>query len=443
MASFSKKMKHAYNAFTSPNSSREQGSLGSYGTSSYGTRPDRARNVNMGGERSIITSIYTRISIDIASIQLRHVKLDDQGRFLENLPSGLNNCLTVEANIDQASRDFRQDIAMTLCSKGYLAIVPVETSLNPAFSSSYEIKTMRVGEIVAWYPAHVLVSVYNDKTGLREELTMAKSSVAIVTNPLYAIMNETNSTLQRLIRKLNLLDTVDEASASGKLDMIIQLPYVIKSEARRQQAKQRRADLEEQLNGSTYGVAYTDGTEKITQLNRPAENNLMGQVEYLTTMLYGQLGLTEEILNGTADEKTMLNYWNRTIEPMTSAITESMHRTFLTRTARTQKQAIRYFRDPFRLVPIEGIAEIADKFTRNEIMSSNEIRQVVGMAPSSDPKADQLVNSNMPQGEGAPAGSVESAPPDDGEEKASTLMNSGLDALNSQIDGIFDELGGE
>ena len=438
MVSFSKKLKHAYNAFTSPNSSREQNSLGHYGTSSYGTRPDRLRSVNMSGERSIITSIYTRISIDIASIQLRHVKLDEQSRFLENMPSGLNNCLTVEANIDQASRDFRQDIAMTLCSKGYLAIVPTNTSVNPAHSSAYDIHKLRVGEIVAWHPKHVLVSVYNETTGYREELMLDKQNVAIVTNPLYSVMNESNSTLQRLIRKLNLLDSVDEASASGKLDLIIQLPYVIKSDARRQQANQRRTDIEEQLKGSKYGIAYTDGTEKITQLNRPAENNLMGQVEYLTNMLYGQLGITEEVLNGTADEKTMLNYWNRTIEPMTSAITESMHRTFLTKTARTQMQAIRYFRDPFRLVPIEGIAEIADKFTRNEIMSSNEIRQVVGMAPSADPKADKLVNSNMPQLEAGEEG-VE----DDSEEKTSALMSDALDSLNSQIDEIFEDLGGD
>lgn len=397
MASFTKKMKHAYNAFTTTNPVETSMSTELLGNSSYGVRPDRARNTNMFGERSIITSVYTRIGIDIASIQIRHVRLDDQNRFLEDLPSGLNNCLTVEANIDQASRDFRQDIAMSLCSKGYLAIVPVDTSVNPAFSNSYDIHTMRVGEIIAWHPRHVRVSLYNELVGRREEIMVEKTSVAIVTNPLYAIMNEPNSTLQRLIRKLNLLDSVDEASASGKLDLIIQLPYVIKSEARRQQAEQRREDIESQLKGSQYGIAYTDGTEKITQLNRPAENNLMSQVEYLTTMLYGQLGITEEILNGTADEKTMLNYWNRTIEPMTSAITESMHRTFLSKTARTQKQAVRYFRDPFRLVPIENIAEIADKFTRNEVMSSNEIRQVVGMVPSSDPKADQLVNSNMPQ----------------------------------------------
>lgn len=302
----------------------------------------------------------------------------------------------VEANLDQGSRDFRQDIAMTLCDKGYLAIVPIETSLNPNVTTSYDIQTMRVGEIIAWYPKHVGVSLYNEESGRREELVLDKKSVAIVANPLYSIMNEPNSTLQRLIRKLNLLDLVDEASASGKLDLIIQLPYVIKSEARRQQANQRREDIEDQLKGSKYGIAYTDGTEKITQLNRPAENNLLAQITLLTTQLYAELGLTAEVMNGTANEQTTLNYWNRTIEPMAAAITEALHRTFLTKTARSQKQAIRYFRDPFKLVPIDNIAEIADKFTRNEIMTSNEIRQVIGMSPSGDPKADELVNSNMP-----------------------------------------------
>lgn len=449
MASFSKKMKHAYNAFTSTSAAQQEANAAEFfGAASYGARPDRVRAINTLGERSIITSIYTRIGIDIASIQMRHVRLDDQDRFMDDIPSGLNNCLTVEANIDQGARDFRQDIAMTLCNKGTLAIVPIDTSLNPALSSSYDIQTMRVGEIVSWHPKHVRVSVYNEQVGLREELLVEKKHVAIVTNPLYAIMNEPNSTLQRLIRKLNLLDSVDEASASGKLDMIIQLPYVIKSDARRKQAEQRRNDLEEQLTGSKYGIAYTDGTERITQLNRPAENNLMGQITYLTAQLYGQLGLTEEVMNGTADEKTMLNYWNRTIEPMTSAIAEAMHRTFLTKTARSQKQAIRYFRDPFRLVPIENIAEIADKFTRNEIMTSNEIRQVVGMSPSGDPKADKLMNSNMPQAAdqaalppGAPA--LESTPTASGDDETVSMMNGALDSINQKIDGMFADLGGE
>ena len=445
MVRFSDTIKHAYNAFTTPTPSEQRATGENFaGLGSYGTRPDRNRSFNSFGERSIITSIYTRISIDIASVQLRHVKLDDQDRFMQNVDSGLNSCLTVEANIDQGSRDFRQDIAMTLCSKGYLAIVPVDTSLDPATSSSYDIRTMRVGEIVSWFPKHVRVSLYNEVTGQREELLIEKRHVAIVTNPLYAVMNEPNSTLQRLIRKLNLLDSVDEASASGKLDLIVQLPYVIKSEARKQQAEQRRSDLENQLKGSKYGIAYTDGTEKITQLNRPVENNLMGQITYLTEQLYGQLGLTQDILNGTADEKTMLNYWNRTIEPMTASITEAMHRTFLTKTARTQKQAIRFFRDPFRLSPIQNIAEIADKFTRNEIMTSNEFRQVVGMIPSTDPKADQLVNSNMPQpleGEvaAAPSGENQSSM---GDPAAAGMVNGALDSLNGQLDGMIKELGG-
>ncbi|ADD81022.1 portal protein [Rhodococcus phage ReqiPoco6] len=446
MASVSKKLMHAYNVFTAVDH-RETSSSEFYGMSTYGSRPDRVRTPNVMAARSIISSIYTRLGIDIASVQLRHVKLDDQGRFLEDINSGLNNCLTVEANLDQGSRDFRQDIAMTLCSKGYLAIVPIETSLNPKISGSYDIQTMRVGEITAWYPKHVRVSLYNEAVGRRDEIVVEKKHVAVVTNPLYSIMNEPNSTLQRLVRKLSLLDSVDEASASGKLDMIIQLPYVVKSDARKKQAEQRRSDLEQQLTGSKYGIAYTDGTEKITQLNRPVENNLMGQITYLTGELYAQLGLTAEVMNGTADEKTMLNYWNRTIEPMVASITEEMHRTFLTKTARTQRQAVRYFRDPFRLVPIENIAEIADKFTRNEILTSNEIRQVVGFRPAGDPKADQLVNSNMPQaitgasGETPAPSQTPSADPN--EEKTSTLVNSGLDALNSQLDGIFDDLGGE
>jgi putative sterol carrier protein len=328
---------------------------------------------------------------------MRHVRTDDQKRYLEDIDSGLNSCLTLEANIDQAARAFRQDIAMTLFDRGVAAIVPVDTSINPEQSGGFDILTLRVGEVVTWYPNHVRVSLYNIDTGAREEITLAKSAVAIVENPLYSVMNEPNSTLQRLLHKLNLLDVIDDQSASGKLDLIIQLPYVIKSEARRQQAEQRRKDIEFQLKGSQYGIAYTDGTEKITQLNRPAENNLMAQIEYLTGMLYGQLGLTEEVMNGTADEKAMLNYWNRTIEPILTAIVEAMRRSFLTKTARSQKQTVMYFRDPFRLVPIENIAEIADKFTRNEILTSNEIRQVVGIAPSKDPKADKLQNSNMPQ----------------------------------------------
>jgi len=327
---------------------------------------------------------------------MRHVRTDDQNRYLEDIDSGLNNCLTVEANLDQAARAFRQDIVMTLFDKGCAAIVPVDTTLNPETNGGYDILTLRVGEIRTWYPYHVVVSLYNEAKGRREDVVLNKSAVAIIENPLFAVMNEPNSTLQRLLHKLNLLDAVDQQSASGKLDLIIQLPYVIKSEARRQQAQQRRDDIEFQLKGSQYGIAYTDGTEKITQLNRPAENNLMAQVEYLVDMLYGQLGLTDEIMKGTADEKAMLNYWNRTVEPVLTAMVESMRRTFLTKTARTQKQSVFYFRDPFRLVPIENIAEIADKFTRNEIVTANEMRQVIGMAPSKEAKADKLTNSNMP-----------------------------------------------
>ena len=396
MARFGTTLKHAWNVFTNQDVREKSAPSGVGGYGGYGgRRPDRLR-FRIPNERSIISSIYTRLSIDVASVDMRHIRLDDKKRYLEDVDSGLNNCLTIEANIDQPARAFRQDIAMTMFDRGVAVIVPVDTSINPEQTGGYDILTLRVGEVVNWYPQHVRVSVYNEATAKREEITLHKSTVAIVENPLYAVMNEPNSTLQRLLLKLNLLDAIDEQSASGKLDLIIQLPYVIKSEARRQQAEQRRTDIEFQLKGSQYGIAYTDATEKITQLNRPAENNLMSQVEYLTEMLYGQLGLTEEVMNGTADEKAMLNYWNRTVEPVLTAMVESMRRSFLTKTARTQRQQIQFFRDPFRLVPIENIAEIADKFTRNEIMTSNEMRQVVGMAPHSDPKADKLLNSNMP-----------------------------------------------
>jgi putative sterol carrier protein len=400
MSRFGNTLKHAWNVF-----SNQEDRLKAQPSASYGRPPDRAR-LRIPNERSIITSIYTRLSIDVASVDMRHVRTDDEKRYLEDIESGLNNCLTVEANLDQAARAFRQDIAMTLFDRGVAALVPVDTSISPQQSGGFDILTLRVGEIVTWYPRHVRISLYNEATAQREEITLNKTAVAIVENPLYSVMNEPNSTLQRLLNKLNLLDAIDQQSASGKLDLIIQLPYVIKSEARREQAEQRRKDIEFQLKGSKYGIAYTDGTEKITQLNRPAENNLMAQIEYLTAMLYGQLGLTEEVMNGTADEKAMLNYWNRTVEPVLTAVVESMRRVFLTKTARTQKQTVMFFRDPFRLVPIENIAEIADKFTRNEIMTSNEMRQVVGMAPHPDPKADQLVNSNMPQGSPTPTGVV-------------------------------------
>jgi hypothetical protein len=404
MSRFGTTLRHAWNVFTNQTLERKRnspwpiqpvnGDQNYYGAS-YGSRPDRVR-LRISNERSMISAVYTRLSIDVASVDMRHVRLDENKRYIEDIESGLNNCLTVQANIDQAARAFRQDVAMTLFDKGVAVLVPVDTTINPEQTGGFDILTLRVGDVVTWYPYHVRVSVYNEIIAQREEITLHKSAVAIIENPLYAVMNEPNSTLQRLLHKLNLLDAIDEASASGKLDLIIQLPYVIKSEARRQQAEQRRADIEFQLKGSQYGIAYTDGTEKITQLNRPAENNLMTQVEYLTEMLYSQLGLTNEVMNGTADEKAMLNYWNRTIEPVLTAVVESMRRTFLTKTARTQRQDVKFFRDPFRLVPIANLAEIADKFTRNEILTSNEIRQVVGLSPHSDPKADKLINSNMP-----------------------------------------------
>lgn len=397
------RLRNSWNAFrTRDDDYPELRSFGGDYGAAYGLRPDRTK-LFVSNERSIISSIITRLGIDVASVEMQHVRLDENDRLLEVIKSGLQECLTIEANVDQAATAFRQDMAMTLLDKGTIAIVPVDTSVNPARSNTFDIVSMRCGDVVTWYPYHVKVSVYNERIGRREEITLPKASVAIVENPLYAIMNEPNSTLQRLIRKLNLLDSVDEQSASGKLDMIIQLPYVIKSESRRAQAEQRRKDIEVQLKGSQYGIAYTDGTEKITQLNRPAENNLMKQIEYLTAMLYSQLGLTEEIMNGTADEKTMLNYQNRTIKPILRAIAEAMRRTFLTKTARSQGQTVQFFTDPFELVPLNSIAEIADKFTRNEILSANEIRSIIGIRPSSDPKADQLRNSNMPQQDTEPA----------------------------------------
>lgn len=362
----------------------------------YYYRPDRPR-FTRGNERSIITSVLNRIALDVSAIDIFHVKLDKNGRFLTMIESGLNNCLTLSANADQTGRAFKQDAVMSMLDEGCVAIVPVDTSIDPNKSDSYQIDTMRVGKIIQWRPQHVQVRLYNEQTGKKEELWLPKRAVAIIENPLYAVMNEPNSTMQRLIKKLALLDVTDEQTASGKLDLIIQLPYVIKTEARRQQAESRRKDIEMQLAGSKYGIAYTDGTERITQLNRSVENNLMKQVEYLTNQLYSQLGITQAILDGTADEKTMLNYYSRTIEPIISAIVDEMKRKFLTKTARTQRQSIQFFRDPFKLVPVGDIAEIADKFTRNEIMTSNEIRQIVGMRPSDDPKADELRNSNISQ----------------------------------------------
>ena len=391
--SFSNRIKHAWNAFTNDKVSKNMTYLDVGG--SYGLRPDRVR-LNLSNERSIISSIYTRIGIDVSSVDIRHVRLDENNRYVSTINSGLNDCLNLEANIDQSAQAFKQDVVMSLMDKGVVAIVPVETSLNPLNTASYDIKSLRVGEILTWYPKHVQVRVYNEINGKKEDLILPKALVCIIENPLYAVMNEPNSTLQRLIRKLNLLDSIDEQSGSGKLDLIIQLPYVIKSEARKQQAEARRLDIEAQLKGSQYGIAYTDGTEKITQLNRPAENNMLAQVEYLTNMLYGQLGLTAEVISGTADEKTMLNYHTRTIKPILVAIAQGMKRTFLSKTARSQMQSIEFFRDPFELVPVASIAEIADKFTRNEILSSNEVRSILGFKPSSNPKADQLINSNLP-----------------------------------------------
>ena len=384
------RLQHAWNAFLNNDVRTRYQDMGYY--SSY--KPDRVR-FSRGNERSIVTSVYNRLALDASAMMIKHVRLDDNGRFTEEINSGLQNCLNIEANIDQTGRAFLQDVVMSMLDEGCVAIVPVDTTLNPNLSGSYDINTMRTAKILEWYPAHVRVKVYNDRKGIHEELTLPKANIAIIENPLYAVINEPNSTMQRLIRKLNLLDVVDEQSSAGKLDLIIQLPYVIKSEARRQQAEARRKDIEMQLAGSKYGIAYTDGTERITQLNRPAENNLMNQVQYLTDMLYSQLGLTQSILDGSADDKTMLNYYNRTIEPILAAIVDEMKRKFLTKTARAQKQTIMYFRDPFKLVPVNDIAEMADKFTRNEIMTSNEIRQIVGMKPSKDPEADELRNKNL------------------------------------------------
>lgn len=387
------RLQHAWNAFVyNDNTYTNPQNLGGFST----FKPDRV-HFSRGVEKSIVTSVYNRLALDVASLAIKHVRLDENGRYMEEVNSGLQNCLNIEANIDQTGRAFLQDVVMSMLDEGCVAIVPVDTTVNPAVSGSYEINTLRTGKILEWYPAHVRIRVYNDKKGIHEEITLPKSSVAIIENPLYAVINEPNSTMQRLIRKLNLLDVVDEQTSSGKLDLIIQLPYVIKSETRRKQAEERRKDIEMQLSGSKYGIAYTDGTERITQLNRPAENNLMKQVEYLTSMLYSQLGLTQSIMDGSADEKTMLNYYNRTIEPIIAAIVDEMKRKFLTKTARSQKQTVMYFRDPFKLVPVNEIAEIADKFTRNEIMTSNEIRQIVGMKPADDPSADELRNKNLNQ----------------------------------------------
>ena len=383
------RLKHAWNVFTANETVGARWDIGP----SYFYRPDRPI-FSRGNERSIITSVYNRIALDVAAITIQHVRLDDEGRFTSVMNSTLNDCLSLEANLDQTGRAFIQDIVQSMLDEGCVAIVPVDTDIDPD-EGSYKIETMRTGKILEWYPQHVKVRVYNEQTGKKEDVLVSKRTVAIVENPFYAVMNEPNSTMQRLIRKLNILDAIDEQSGSGKLNLIIQLPYVIKTEARRQQAEKRRKDIEEQLSGSKYGVAYTDGTEHVVQLNRPVDNNIMSQIEYLTSMLYSQLGLTQGIMDGSADEKTMQNYYTRTIEPILSAIVDEMKRKFLTKTARSQKQSILFFRDPFKLVPVGEIAEISDKMTRNEIMTSNEIRQKIGMTPSKDPNADKLRNSNL------------------------------------------------
>lgn len=391
--SFSSRLRHAWDVFRNREPTYDYQDTGP--STSY--RPDRTR-LTGGNERSIVTSIFNRIALDVSSINVKHCRIDENSRFKEQINSGLDNCLNLEANIDQTGRAFMQDVVMSMLDEGCVAIVPTDTTLDPITTTSYDIQTMRTGKILEWYPNHVRVRVYNEKIGKQEDIKLPKSMVAIVENPLYAVINEPNSTMQRLMKKLVLLDAVDENTRSGKLDMIIQLPYVIKSDARKSQAEKRRKDIEEQLKGP-YGIAYVDGTEKVIQLNRPIENNLMTQIEYLTKLLYSQLGITEEILNGTANEQTMLNYISRTIEPIVSAIVDEMKRKFLTKTARSQNQTIQFFRDPFRLVPVNDIAEIADKFTRNEILTSNEIRQIIGMKPSNDPKADKLINSNLNQPE--------------------------------------------
>lgn len=392
MPKFGERLQHAWNAFFSrdPTETQVTGYSFDYGSSS---RPDRIR-LTRGNERSIINAIYSRIAVDVASVNIIHCRVDDNDKYVEPIYSDLNNCLTLEANKDQTSRALLIDITMSMFDEGVVAVVPVECDVDP-IKSSFKIYSLRTGKITAWYPDHVRVSLYNDKTGRREEVTLPKKYVAIIENPFYSVMNEPNSTLQRLIRKLNLLDVVDEQTSSGKLDLIIKLPYLVKGEKREKQAEKRRKDIESQLTGTKYGIAYVDSTENITQLNRPLENNLMSQIEYLTKMLYGQLGMPEEIFNGTADEATLLSYYNRTIEPILSTYCLEFKRKWLTKTARTQHQSIQFFRDPFKLVPVSQIAEIADKFTRNEIMTKNEIRSVIGMRPSDDPKADQLINSNI------------------------------------------------
>ena len=389
---FGDRLRHAWNAFFNKDPTTVERNDGFI----YSHRPDRPR-LTKGNERSIVNAIYNRIALDVAALSIKHCRLDENERFVEDIDSKLNRCLTVEANIDQTGRSFIQDVVMSMLDEGCVAIIPVETETKPTVNGSFDILSMRTGKILEWRSTSIKVRVYNEKTCSKEDIIVPKKMAAIIENPLYSVINEPNSTMQRLIRKLNLLDTIDEQSGAGKLDLIIQLPYIIKTDARRRQAEERRKDIEMQLAGSKYGIAYTDGTERITQLNRPVENNLMKQIEYLTSMLYSQLGITQSVLDGTADEKTMLNYNNRTIEPIASAIVDEMKRKFLTKTAITQGQSIEFFNDPFKLVPLSNMAAIADAFIRNEILSSNEIRGIIGMKPSDDPKADELINPNMPQ----------------------------------------------
>lgn len=439
---FTDRLKHAWNVFKSRDPTDYWNThKGYYGGDAY--RPDYNRpRFGAGSDKSIVTAIKNRIAVDAAQVDIQHVRLDDNNRYVETIYSGLNDCLSLSANIDQTGRAFRLDIFMSLLDEGVIAIVPVDTTFDPEVSGTYQINSMRVGKILQWYPQTVKVQLYNEKTGLREEVLVSKKVAAIVENPFYSVMNEPNSTFQRLTHKLALLDAVDEQSSAGKLDLIIQLPYVVKTETRKQQADKRRQEIEDQLNGSKYGIAYTDGTEKIQQLNRPLENNLLSQIQYLTDLAYAQTGMTKEILNGTADEKAMLNYNNRIIEPLVAAVADSMKRTFLTKTAITQKQSIEYFKDPFALVPVENIAEIADKFTRNEILTSNEIRQIIGIKPSDDPSADILRNKNLYDTTGPMPGSENITVDEEGpvtEEQYLQLVDD-LDNIDSQLANLSDSL---
>lgn len=393
--SISSRLKHAWNAFQM---NRNPTYTNNYYGSSSSTRPDRMR-FSRGNERSIVTSIYNRIALDVSQLSFEHVQLDKDGRYSETKTTGLNTCLTLEANLDQTSRAFFQDAALSMFDEGSIALVPIDTNLDPNITGGYDIESIRVGQILTWYPKHIKVRLYNEQTGIKEDRIIPKSIAAIIENPFYTVMNQSNSTMQRLIRKLSLLDAIDEQSASGKLDLIIQLPYTVKSNLRKQQAEERRKAVEDQLYDSKYGIAYIDSTERVIQLNRPVENNLMSQIEYLQNLLYSQLGITQSILDGSADDKTMLNYYNRIVEPIAAAFVDEMRRKFLTKTARTQGQSIMFFRDPFKLVPVNELAEISDKLTRNEIASSNEMRQTIGWKPSKDPKADELRNKNLNQPE--------------------------------------------